>query len=107
MQVKGGRYLTFKTAVWIDPETENYRATIFPEIDGINLAAWGLTAKDVEPISLEASSIFKLGQLCEERLGAIAKDFPMSKFEPIFLGPLARGIDVRAALTEKLAAIAA
>jgi len=99
--------LTFKTAVWIDPETENYCARIFPEVDGINLAAWGLTADEVKPIDVTASSIFKLGELCEAQLEAIAKDFPMSKFEPVFLGPLARGVDVRAALTEKLAAVAA
>jgi len=99
--------MTFKTAVWRDPATENYCARIFPEVDGINLAAWGLTAQDVQPIDLEASGIHKLGQLCEAELHAISPDFPMTKFEPVFLGVLARGADVRAALEIKLAAIAA
>ena len=99
--------MTFKTAVWIDPETEHYRARIFPEVDGINLAAWGLTADEVRPIDLEATGIHKLGQLCEAELERIAEDFPMKKFEPVFLVVLARGADVRAALESKLAAVAA
>lgn len=102
--------MKFQTAVWIDPETEDWLARIYPEVEGINLAAWGLTAEQVKPIDLRATALtgpHGLGQMIEERLEAIAHDFPMSKFEPIFLGPLARGADVRAALTEKLAAIAA
>ena len=99
--------MTFKTAVWIDPATEHYCARIFPEIDGINLAAWGLTAENVQPIDIAASSVRLLGELCEAQLEAISPDFPMTKFEPVFLGVLARGADVRAELTARLAAIAA
>ena len=102
--------MTFRTAVWIDPETEHYRARIFPEVDGINLAAWGLTAADVEPIDLERSALtgpHGLGFAIEEALEAISPDFPITRFAPIFLGAVARGADIRAELTAKLAAIAA
>ena len=102
-----GSGMRFATAVWIDPQTEHYCARIFVEVEGINLAAWGLTANSLQPIDIAASSIRLLGQLVESELEKISTDFPMKKFEPVFLGVLARGTDVRAALTEKLAAVAA
>ena len=98
--------MTFKTAVWIDPETETYCARIFPEAPGIDLGAWGLTA-DLAPIDVCASTIHGLGHGIEVELNRIVPDFPMTKFDPIFLGRQGRGADVRAALEAKLAEVAA
>lgn len=98
--------MTFKTAVWIDPETEHYCARIFPEAPGIDLGAWGLTA-DLAPIDVSATTIHGLGHGCEVELNRIVPGFAMSMFTPVFLGRQERGADIRAALEAKIAAVAA
>lgn len=98
--------MTFKTAVWQDPATEQYCARIFPEAPGIDLGAWGLTS-DLQPVDVTASTIHGLGHGIEVELNRIFPDFPMKKFEPTWLGRLDRGADVRAELEAKLAAVAA
>lgn len=99
--------MNFKTAVWLDEETESWHARIYPEAVGIDLAAWGFTSTELEPIDIEAASIHDLGQLCEAKLQRISPDFPMSKFNPQFIGKLNRSADIRALLDIKLAAVAA
>jgi len=97
----------FTTAVWIDAETENWCARIFPDFGGIDLTAWGLTG-DVPPIDIVSSSWRLLAHVIEDRLNSIVPDFPMSHFEPYFLGKLyGPDNDIRALLTEKVAAEAA
>lgn len=97
--------MTFKTAVWIDAETEYWCARIFPDFGGIDLAAWGVT--EVQPIDIVSTGIRLLGHVIEDKLETLVPDFPMSKFEPVFLGKLRADTDVRALLDAKLAAQAA
>lgn len=102
--------MTFKTAVWVDPETEHYCARIFPETEGIDLAAWGLTADEVQPIDLSHSRLHgpdSLGPMIEEAMFRIAPDYPREKNLLVFIGYQQRGADVRAALNSKLAEVAA
>ena len=98
--------MTFKTAVWRDAESETYCARIFPEAPGIDLGAWGLTS-DLQPIDVTASSIHGLGHGIEVELNRIIPDFPMTKFQPTWIGTQPRGADIRAELEAKLAAVAA
>lgn len=95
--------MTFKTAVWLDPATEQFCARIFPDTAGIDLAAWGLA--EPEPIDVAASGIQLLGFAIEDALHR--SGLPTSRFEPIWLGAQPRGADIRAELEAKLAAVAA
>ena len=98
--------MKFQTAVWLDAATEQWCARIFPSFEGIDLAAWGLSG-DVEPIDVASSSVRLLGHVIEGKLNELVPDFPMAKFEPVFLGKQPHGADIRALLESKLAAIAA
>ena len=95
--------MTFKTAVWLDPATEQFCARIFPDTAGIDLAAWGIDGP--EPIEVVSSSIRLLGVAIEAAL--TEANLPTSRFEPIWLGAQPRGADIRAELESKLAAVAA
>lgn len=100
--------MNFKTAVWRDPATEQYFARIFPEPALDNLAAWGLSANDVQPVTLQRTSLrgpHGLGVAITDELARLG--LLDAKFKPVFLGDQPHDADVRALLESKLAAIAA